>query len=99
MCWVCDGDKSQIAKSFWADKQTAHFQRQSSEGLASYTLSQDQSTITLAGKYYDAFAADGIGDLKPITLNAALLLTPDDVADDTSTTDSVTVDGGSVVST
>ena len=53
----------------------------------------------MAGKYYDAFAADGIGDLKPITLNAALLLTPDDVADDTSTTDSVTVDGGSVVST
>ena len=37
-------------------------------------------------RYYDAFPADGVGDVKPITLNTALLLTPDTVADDISTT-------------
>lgn len=54
---------------------------------------------SLTGKYYDAFPADGVGDLKPITANTVLLLTSDTIADDTSTTATVTVDGPSVVST
>jgi Ca2+-binding RTX toxin-like protein len=54
---------------------------------------------SFTGKYYDAFPADGVGDMKPITVNTALLLTPDTIADDTSTDASVTVDGESIVST
>jgi len=51
-----------------------------------------------AAKNYDAFPADGVGDAKPVTLQSVLLLTPDDVADNISTTDSIAV-GGSLVST
>jgi serralysin len=54
---------------------------------------------SLTGKYYDAFPADGVGDLKPINVNTVLLVTADNVADDTSTTDSITVDGPAIVST
>ena len=57
------------------------------------------SKMSLSGKYYDAFPADGVGDLKPINVSTVLLLTPDTVADDISTTDSVTVDGPAIVST
>ena len=55
--------------------------------------------MTLTGKYYDAFPADGIGDLKPVTVNTVLLLTPDTIAGDTSTTATITVDGPSIIST
>ena len=55
--------------------------------------------LSYTGKWYDAFPADGIGDAKPLNINTALILTPDDVADDTSTTNSITVDGEHVVST
>ena len=55
--------------------------------------------LSPSAKLYDAFPADGVGDLKPVTLNTVLILTPDDVADDTSTTHSVSVDGAHVVST
>ncbi len=55
--------------------------------------------MALTAKYYDAFPRDGVGDLKPVTVNTVLLLTPDTIADDTSTTATVTVDGPSVVST
>jgi Ca2+-binding RTX toxin-like protein len=54
---------------------------------------------SFGGKYYDAMPADGVGDLKPITINTVLLVTPDTVPDDTSTTAAVTVDGPSIVST
>ncbi len=51
-----------------------------------------------SSKNYDAFPVDGVGDAKPITLQTALLLTPDDVGNDISTTDSIAV-GGSLIST
>ncbi|HYC94822.1 MAG TPA: M10 family metallopeptidase C-terminal domain-containing protein, partial [Sphingomicrobium sp.] len=56
-------------------------------------------TLTYGSKYYDAFPRDGVGDLKPVSINTVLLLTPDTVPDDTSTTATVTVDGPSVIST
>ena len=37
---------------------------------------------SLTGKYYDAFPADGVGDIKPINVTTTLLLTPDSIADD-----------------
>lgn len=56
-------------------------------------------TLTYGSKFYDAFPRDGVGDLKPVSVNTVLLLTPDTVPDDTSTTATVTVDGPSVIST
>src|SRR5687768_12476811 len=56
-------------------------------------------TLTYGSKYYDAFPRDGIGDSKPVSINTVLLVTPDTIADDTSTTATVTVDGPSVIST
>jgi hypothetical protein len=56
-------------------------------------------TLTYGSKYYDAFPRDGVGDLKPVSINTVLLLTPDTIADDTGTTATVTVDGPSVIST
>jgi Ca2+-binding RTX toxin-like protein len=50
-------------------------------------------------KYYDAFPADGVGDFKPLTAQTILILNPDDVADNTSTTATITVDAPSIVST
>jgi Ca2+-binding RTX toxin-like protein len=50
-------------------------------------------------KGLDAMVPDGVGDLKTASSLDIILLTPDTVADDISTTHSVTVDGGSVVST
>ena len=93
---VWDMDWSQSAAGFGGGKAGVH-QRIGEVDLA--TASLGGATWFSAGKYYDAFPIDGVGDLKPITLNTVLLLTPDGVADDTSTTASVTVGGGSVVST
>ena len=56
------------------------------------------SLTSAAPKYYDAFPADGVGDLKPIIIPTALVLTPDTIAGDISTGASIAV-GGSVVST
>ncbi|WP_167737306.1 M10 family metallopeptidase C-terminal domain-containing protein [Sphingomonas parva] len=52
-----------------------------------------------AVKATDAFFPDGVGDLKPVPGDHFLILTSDEVADDTSTTRTVEVDGASVVST
>ena len=99
MCWVCVADKSQIAENYWAGKLAAHIQTASGAGLPAYSVTSGQIYQSTLAKNYDAFPADGIGDFKPVTLNTALLLTPDSVADDITTTDSVTVGGGSIVST
>jgi len=93
---VNDADWSQITANSSFGRQVSQYKVASKVDLSAAT---GQPSFFLTGKYYDAFPGDGIGDLKPITLNTALLLTPDTVADDTSTTDSVTVGGGSVVST
>ena len=94
---VWDMDWSQSAASFASGKFALHQQRMSEVDLAAASLGG--APWNSAGKYYDAFPIDGVGDLKPITINSVLLLTPDGVADDTSTTSSVAVGGGSVVST
>ena len=54
---------------------------------------------SLTAKYYDAMPWDGVGDNKSTTINTVLLVTPDTVPDDMSTTETVTVDGPSIVST
>ena len=50
-------------------------------------------------KTLDAMIPDGVGDLKTGSALNLILVTPDDVPDDISTTKSVTVDGPHVVST
>ena len=55
--------------------------------------------MSLTAKFYNAFPRDGVGDMKPITVNTVLLLTPDTIPDDTSSTATVTVDGPSIIST
>lgn len=54
---------------------------------------------SLSAKYFDAFPVDGVGDLKPVTTSNVLILIPDEIADDTSTTHSIGVDGDHIVST
>ena len=61
-------------------------------------MAESVSLTSAAPKYYDAFPADGVGDLKPIIIPTALVLTPDTIAGDISTGASIAV-GGSVVST
>ena len=100
MCWICDADKSQLAKSFWAGKAAAHFQAATQNDLAAaFALTGEPLLLSLGGKNYDAMPIDGVGDLKPLTTQNVLILTPDNVPGDTSTTRSVTVDGPSIVST
>ena len=91
MYWSRAFDKSQIL----SDRLTAHFLKApGSEFTSSAALAAGSYTY----KGYDAFPIDGVGDLKPVTANV-LVLTPDNVADDTSTTATVSVDGEHIVST
>ena len=52
-----------------------------------------------AFKATDAFEPDGVGDLKPPLSDQFLLITSDNVPDDTSTTQVISVDGADIVST
>lgn len=100
MRWIHAAEFSPFADNFWAGKLAAYnFQRAGDAAPAAAAHGGRPWWQPLPGKYYDAFAADGVGDFKPITANTALLLTSDDVADDTSTTRSITVDGANIVST
>ena len=56
-------------------------------------------SLSFSAKLYDAFPIDGVGDIKPVTTTTVLVLTTDEVADDISTTHSITVDGDHIVST
>ena len=98
MAWVRDSEKSQVAETFWMGDPAARYQR-SGEAERTVAISGQSFNPLFTGKNYDAFPADGVGDLKPITLNTVLLLTPDSVADDISTTATVAVGGPSVIST
>ena len=87
MRWISAVDRLQFVESFRNDggSDSAGFLN---PGTGSY-----------AYKGYDAFPWDGVGDSKPVTTTSVLIVTPDDVADDISTTSSVSVDGAHVVST
>ncbi len=50
-------------------------------------------------KLYDAFPADGVGTKAAVSAPTVLILTPDDIADNATTTATVTVGGDHVVST
>jgi len=99
MCWVCGINKSQLVQNYWAEQISAHYQSAGDSDLAAYALNIIGSLSGSSSKNYDAFPADGVGDLKPVTTQNVILLTPDQVADDISTTTSIAVDGGSIVST
>ena len=100
MCSICAADKSQLAKAYWSGKLTAHYQQNSAADLAgAFLLATEPLELTAFGKGYDAFPIDGVGDLKPVTTQNVLILTPDNVPGDTSTTATVTVDGAHLVST
>lgn len=57
------------------------------------------ATAYITAKYYEAFPRDFVGDGKSVTVNTTLVLTADSIADDTSTTSTITVDGPSIIST
>ena len=100
MCSICAADKSQLAKAYWSGKLIAHYQQNSAADLAgAFLLATEPLELTAFGKGYDAFPIDGVGDLKPVTTQNVLILTPDNVPGDTSTTATVTVDGAHLVST
>ena len=99
MCYVCGINKSKLVESFWGANVASHYQPPGTAVPVTSALTDAALAFGSTAKYYDAFPVDGVGDAKPVTLNTVLLLTPDAVADDTSTTATVTVGGGSVVST
>ena len=100
MCSICAADKSQLAKAYWSGKLTAHYQQNVAADLAgAFLLAAEPLQLGSFGKGYDAFPIDGVGDLKPVTTQNVLILTPDNVPGDTSTTVTVTVDGAPLVST
>src|SRR5918992_4355631 len=94
MCWICAADRSQLALNYLSGRIAAHYQQ---PGGTDPGFALTDGSINY--KPYDAFPIDGVGDLKPVTTTNVLILTPDNIADDTSTTATVTVDGPSIVST
>lgn len=101
MCWVCDADKSSIANSYWGNRLgtgSLHLQAAAALGWDD-TLALGSFDWATSYKLTDAMPADGVGDLKPVTANAVLIVTPDDVPDDISSTHTLTVDGAHIVST
>ncbi len=99
MCWVCGINKSKLVENYWGGKIATHYRPPSDAAPASSSFSTTTSDFDYSRKYYDAFPADGVGDLKPVSVNTVLLVTPDTVADDTSTTSTITVGAGSIIST
>ena len=100
MCSICAADKSHLARTYWAGKLTAHLQQNNAaEHAGAFLLATEPFELISLGKGYDAFPIDGVGDLKPVTTQNVLILTPDNVPGDTGTTVTVTVDGAHVVST
>lgn len=100
MCYICAGNKALFAQNFIDNLATTHVQLAGTGAVAgSLVLPGDQMPSFGGSKYYDAFPADGVGDLKPITATNVLLLTPDSIADNISTTTTITVDGPSIIST
>lgn len=92
------GHRSPITENFRSGAFVAYFREAGSSNLSSPTLTQETSWLSISGKGYDAFPADGVGS-KPVTTTSVLILTPDDVPDDMSTAHSVVVDGDHVIST
>ena len=99
MCWICATDKLQLGQNYVASLVPTHFQRPGTTDSTAIVTAAGSDGLGITGKYYDAFPVDGVGDFKPITINTVLLLTPDAIADDTSTTTTITVDGPAIVST
>src|SRR6476619_316525 len=65
----------------------------------SSSLSSASAWSGTSAKLYDAFPADGVGTKAAVSAPTVLILTPDDIADNPTTTASVTVGGDHVVST
>lgn len=104
MCWICAADKLQLAKNYWGAQlaqSSLHFETANAAGWAdSLALSSSALSFTSAtARLDDAMPADGVGDMKPVTTNASLLLVGDDIADDTSTTTTIEVGGAHILST
>jgi serralysin len=103
MCWVCAADKSALAKNFLAAQSAQallHFQS-ATAAQAAMSLGLIDGAALTASKNYDAFPADSVGDGKSLAVAAptVLIVTPDDIANDTSTSTSIQVDGAHIIST
>ncbi len=99
MFWTRATEKGLKSQSFLDDFSVSYLQRAGFAPAAVPLAPTEGGLQRTVSKNYDAFPADGVGDMKPITINTALLLTPDTIADDISTTATVTVDGAHIVST
>ena len=78
-------NRARIAEDHWFGMIAADVQRSAAV--------DDGEGFSLApsAKYYDAFPVDGVGDLKPITISTALVLTPDQVGDDIGSSATISV--------
>ena len=83
----------------WNARLNAFLQKAREGDFAIPTLTNSTLALWPSGKLFDAFPADFVGTKAATAPNTILILTPDDVADDTSTTHSVTVDGAHIIST
>lgn len=88
MSRIYAADKGLLARNHWESQAAAPFLHSGS----------DAWSLLAAGKWLDAFPADGVG-AKPIAINTGLILVGDDVPDDTSSTHRLAVDGPALVST
>ena len=96
MCWICAADRSLVVQNYLSSLGISHFQQPTRADAALLAPIED---FSFDAKLTDAFPADGVGDFKPVTTTSVLLLTPDAIADDTSTTTTIAVDGPAIVST
>ena len=85
MFWLNDADRFESMIESSAGRLGAH-QIGGRADFSTFGARTAQSSYSTAAKYYDAFPADGVGGVKPISLNTALLLTPDTVGNDIGTT-------------
>ena len=111
MCWICAADKAQLAKDYWGARlgdAQMHLQAASSAAATDLNSLGDVaginlSKLSLTGDYSvtTAIPFDGVGDKLSVAAAAptVLIVTPDTIANDTSTTTTIQVGGPALIST
>jgi serralysin len=92
MCWVCAVDKAQLARDYWGGRF--------GDAIVHLQGASDAAAVSLAGiDGASAFSTDGLIGKEAAASPTVLIVTPDDIANDTSTTTWITVDGSHLIST
>ncbi|MDQ3140455.1 MAG: PPC domain-containing protein, partial [Pseudomonadota bacterium] len=104
MCWICAADaKATLAQNFWGAKnEAAGLHVQAATLIGDYFAATDIGITDFLPAYKastTAFVADGVGDLKPLTTQNVLILTPDEAPGTIATTRVLNVDAAPVVAT